>query len=46
MQLASFCRHRLNRVTGRSLAVVLLEMQRRDPARTAALPPRTLNRQV
>ena len=38
-QLETFCRSRLNRVTGRTLYIVLMEMRRQDVSRDRVLQP-------
>ena len=45
-QLATFCRERLNHVTGRTLTVLLMEMRRIDTERDMILLPKTINNLV
>ena len=42
-QLDTFCRARLNRVTGRTLYIVLMEMRRMDVSRDRVLDPVVIN---
>ena len=42
-QLASFCREKLNRVTARTLNVLLMTMRRLDKERDMVLPPQTVD---
>ena len=41
--MASFCREKLNRVTARTLNVLLMEMRRLDKERDMVLPPQTVD---
>ena len=45
-QLESFCRSRLNRVTGRTLYILLMEMRKADISRDRVLDPATINQMV
>ena len=45
-QLESFCRSRLNRVTGRTLYILLMEMRKADLSRDRVLDPATIDQMV
>ena len=45
-QLESFCRSRLNRVTGRTLYILLMEMRKADLSRDRVLDPDTIDQMV